>query len=139
MAVDNSENVYISAPGLYRVRKVSQGIISTFADPTFPVGIAVDTLANVYVVVSGPNGLAKISPGGAISTIVSGVYEPTGVTTDASGNVYMSDRYRAVVRQFSPVPAFCSYSVSGLAGAASAGGGTLSSSVTVAAGCNWTS
>jgi hypothetical protein len=134
--VDTAGNVYVAIPGAYRIRKVSQGIISTFVDLTVPTQIAVDTLGNFFAVVDGPNAVVRISSSDVISRITSGVYEPVGVTTDASGNVYTTDG-DSLVRQFSPVPTFCLYSVSSLP-AVAAGGGTANISVTAAAGCNWT-
>jgi len=69
VAVDNSNNVYIADAGNNRVRKVStSNVITTFAG----------------------NGNSTYSGDGGAAT-AAGVYYPWGVSTDAAGNVYISD------------------------------------------------
>jgi uncharacterized protein (TIGR03437 family) len=92
IAVDAAGNLYISDTGNNRVRKVSNGIISTIAgnglasDPSgkgaigdngsamsaivgTPRGLRVDSSGNVFVVDGSANRIRKITPGGIITTV----------------------------------------------------------------------
>ncbi len=76
-------------------------IQASFANPT---GIAVDASGNVLVADQGNNRVRRITPAGIISTFAGGgrfrsdpvaansvLFNPTGVATDARGNVYISE------------------------------------------------
>lgn len=64
-----------------------------------PQGVAVDTSENVYVADTSNLEIRKITPGGAVTTIVRLGFPtyyggpPTGVAVDASGNIYATDPY----------------------------------------------
>lgn len=116
MAVDAAGNVYVVDRDNNRIRKVdTSGTISTFAgngtmgssgdggpaisaELFLPIAIAVDGAGNVYIADSGSNGLRMVNSKtnsigqvAIISSSLSRIASPGGVTTDSAGNVYISD------------------------------------------------
>ena len=82
-----------------------------------PMGIAVDTAGNLYVADTGNSTIRKVTPGGLVSTLAgragapgyvdaTGVAarfsEPSGITVDADGTVYVADTKNHVVRRITP-------------------------------------
>jgi sugar lactone lactonase YvrE len=145
VAVDGNGNVYVADQGNSTVRKVSPGgSVTTFAglagsagssDGTgaaarfnAPMGVAVDSVGNVYVADTKNNTIRKITAGGTVTTLA-GVAGQTGsgdgaggsarfngpyaVAVDASGNVYVADYFNATIRKIN-----ASNTVSTLAGTA---------------------
>ncbi len=114
VAVDSAGNLYIVDRSNNRIRKVdTSGTISTFAgngnmDSSgdggaatsaalfLPTAIAVDGSGNVYIA-DGGSGLRKVDTKGiitsvpVISSFLSKIASPGGMTTDSAGNVYVSD------------------------------------------------
>jgi sugar lactone lactonase YvrE len=124
IARDSAGTLYIADTGNNRIRKVdASGNASTLAGngqpgyvdgaggPTgpaefdSPMGVAVDTVGNVYVADSGNSRIRVIDAAGAVSTLAgSGVpgfldgvpdvaqfSNPWGLAVDAAGNVYVAD------------------------------------------------
>ena len=100
--------MYIADFGTSRIRKVSNGIITTVAGGGQysnigennaatnvqlynPEGVAVDAAGNIYIADSGNRRICRVS-NGVITTINAALSRPSGVAIDPAGNVYVSDR-----------------------------------------------
>ncbi len=114
VAVDGAGNLYIVDRNNNRIRKVdTSGTISTFAGngtqnssgdggPALnaaiflPIAIAVDGAGSVYIADPG-GGLRKVNTSGIINSVpvisssLSKIGSPGGMTSDSAGNVYVSD------------------------------------------------
>jgi sugar lactone lactonase YvrE len=138
IAMDSSGNIYVADTWNQLIRKItSGGVVTTlagggagfdsngFAIPgnangtgtaasfSFPEGVAVDSLGNVYVADSGNDLIRKITSGGVVTTLAGGgsgtatngsgtaasFSEPTGVAVDSSGNVYVADSHNNLIRK----------------------------------------
>jgi trimeric autotransporter adhesin len=132
LAVDSAGNLYIADTGNGRIRKVSNGVITTVAGNGTagfsgdngpansaqlygPSGIAVDPAGNLYIADSVNNRIRKVSNG--IITTVVGIgtpgysgdngpatgaqIDPAGVAVDSAGNLYIADTYNFRVRKVS--------------------------------------
>ena len=83
----------------------------------FPSGVTVDSTGNVYVADTYNYTIRKITPAGVVTTLagtagVSGsddgtgaaarFYDPSGVTVDSAGNVYVADTNNTTIRKITP-------------------------------------
>jgi len=148
VALDAAANLLIADNSNSRVRKIVQGNIATFAGGgsggdggpatsaslSNPTSLTVDPLGNVFILDNGR--IRKVSVDGTISSIANIGYSQGGLTADRLGNLYYSDYYGGVVRKLTPLPSFCSYSIS-TPPQIPPGGGSIQISVTTAAGCRW--
>ena len=128
MAVDSSGNLYITDYVNQRIRKVTNGIITTVAGNgtslypgdgvaatsagIVPRGLAVDSANNVYfidgfnvrkvtngiITTIGGNGQLGFSGDGGPATSAS-LGQPTGIALDSAGNLYIADTFNCRVRK----------------------------------------
>ena len=135
VAIDGEGNVYVAEAGGNRIRKISPaGVVTTLAGTgapgmvdgpgaaaqfRFPIGVATDSDANVYVADFGNHRIRKITRAGEVSTLAGigvggpGSFEdgpgataqfnlPIGVGTDIAGNVYVGDWANHRIRKITP-------------------------------------
>jgi uncharacterized protein (TIGR03437 family) len=117
IAFDASGNLYIVDSYNFRVRIVSNGIITTFAGngtqadsgdggPATaaglggPVGVAVDSSGNVFI---SDGGIRKVSTTGIITSIgtQASLESPEGLAVDSTGNLFIADTANGRVRELS--------------------------------------
>ena len=131
VALDAAGDLYIADSGNHRVRKVSNGVISTVAGggsvlgdngPAtaaqlyYPTGVAVDTAGNLYIADSVHYRIRKVSDGVIATVAGNGEYgysgdngpatsaqlaTPTGVAVDTASNLYIADAYNNRIRKVS--------------------------------------
>jgi uncharacterized protein (TIGR03437 family) len=170
VAVDSAGNLYIADADNNRIRKVSDGVITTVAGngtegfsgdngPATsaqlynPYGVAVDSAGNLYIADYGNNRVRKVS-NGVITTVAGNGTQgfsgddgpatsaqldgPFGVAVDRAGNLYIADYFNSRIRILTPTGSSCTYSVAPASLQAPASGGDLTASVQTAAFCPWT-
>jgi trimeric autotransporter adhesin len=135
VAVDSANNLYIVDWGNSRIRKVSNGIITTVAgtgtagyngdniaaasaELNNPYGVAVDSANNLYIADTSNSRIRKVSDG--IITTIAGtgtagyngdniaaasaeLNGPSGVAVDSANNLYIADTRSNRVRELSPL------------------------------------
>jgi sugar lactone lactonase YvrE len=121
------------------------GGAATAASVDVPQGVAIDQSGNVYVAESGSNRIRKIATNGTISTFagtgVAGfsgdggqaasaqLYQPEGLTVDASGKLYISDSANSRVRVVTQAGVISTIAGNGVAGFSGDGGPAGSASL----------
>jgi len=114
LAVDSRGNLFIADASNQRVRKVAPdggittvaGIgtaglsgdegLATAAQLNHPIGVAVDSQGNLFIVDSRNQRIRKVGPDGLIATVFGGAatppgYYPSGVAVDRVGNLLIAD------------------------------------------------
>jgi sugar lactone lactonase YvrE len=127
VAVDPQGNIYVADTWNHRIRKITPaGVVSTVAGSTagsadgsgisaqfsYPAGLATDAQGNIYVADASNNRIRKISPAGVVSTLAGSTggfadgsgtaaqfQYPSGVATDAQGNIYVADASNNRIRK----------------------------------------
>ncbi len=112
VAVDSAGNLYIADQSNQRIRKVSNGVITTIAG----------------------NGTSGFSGDSGPATSAQ-LYSPGGVAVDSVGRVYIADGPR--VRVLIPSGASCSASLSQASFTPAAAGGNLGVTIQTSASCAW--
>jgi len=137
VAVDSAGSVYVVSLSHHRIRKVSAaGVISTVAGngtPGFsgdggpataaqvdsPIGVAVDSVGNLYIPDLRNHRIRRVTPAGVISTVagtgtagfsgdggpatLAGLNSPIAVAVDSSGSLYIADRGNFSIRKVTAV------------------------------------
>ncbi len=131
LAIDAAGNIYVTDAVNNLIRMITPaGQVTTLAgsgqkgnsngvgiSASFnnPMGIAVDLAGNIFVADYGNNLIRMITPGGLVTTlagsgqfgsfegtgIVASFAGPSGLTIDASGNLFVADKYNNVIREIS--------------------------------------
>jgi serine/threonine protein kinase, bacterial len=132
ITVDENGNIYIADSHNNLIRKISpEGLVTTLAGNGspgssdgignsasffYPAGIAVDRSGWIYVADTHNSLIRKISPEGKVTTLVgmrpnptkAGKFDtvkfdnPSGITVDLNGNIYLADWAKDLVRKISP-------------------------------------
>lgn len=133
IAIDSGGNVYVADFINHTIRKITPaGEVTTFAGMAgqygssdgvgssarliYPLGVATDSLDNVYVT-EGSGIIRKITPDGQVTTLAGTAQalgsadgvgaaarfnNPRGIATDASGNIYVADTGNHTIRKITP-------------------------------------
>ncbi|MBL9199933.1 MAG: hypothetical protein JNL39_05465, partial [Opitutaceae bacterium] len=136
VALDASGVIFVTAPSGQAVYKLSPAgvILAQYGSGTFtsaglldgagtaarfsnPRGIALDTSGNIFVADSGNHAIRKITPAGAVTTVVGAaaaagaidgpattarLNAPEGIAVDAAGNVFVADTGNHAIRRIAP-------------------------------------
>jgi len=170
VAVDSTGSVFIADRDNNRVRKVSNGVITTVAGGgtqgfsgdggpatsallNNPFGVAVDAAGNLYIADQNNQRIRKVSNGLITTVAGNGIHGfsgdngpatnaqlnyPLGVAVNSTGSLFIADQGNARIRLLTPASAACSYSVSPTSLQAPIFGGNLVVNIQTDPACSWT-
>jgi uncharacterized protein (TIGR03437 family) len=127
VAVDSAGNVFIADTGNFRIRKVSNGVVTaiagdgsvdyggafgpaTSAELYTPNAVAADSSGNLYIAagfiykvsngtITTVAGYGYPSTGDGGPAVIAGLHNPAGVAVDSSGSVYIADTGDHLIRK----------------------------------------
>lgn len=130
LTIDNAGNLYLADYNSHKIKKISpQGVVTTLAGSTrgdadgtgsaakfdYPNGIALDASGNLYVTSHYSHKIKKITPNGVVTTFAGSILGdlngtgtaarfnyPSGITIDASGNLYVCDQFNHKIKKITP-------------------------------------
>jgi uncharacterized protein (TIGR03437 family) len=115
VATDSQDSLYIADAGNGRVLKVtSSGLVSIVMLVLSPSAVTVDGSGNIYV--STPKDISKITPAGALSTVLDGLNSARGLAVTATGDLIVADSDANVVRRLSSTGVLSTIAGTGAAG-----------------------
>lgn len=156
VAVDGSGNLYLADMLVHQITKITpDGTQTVFAGSgsagsangtgtaasfNNPDSVAVDGSGNVYVADTHNNMIRKITPAGVVTTVAgtttAGSLDgngtaarfngPSGITVDASGNIFVADGNNNTIRKISPTGDVTTVAGSGSSGSANGTGAAAS-------------
>jgi sugar lactone lactonase YvrE len=108
VGADSAGNVYIADSGNNRVRKVSNGVITTVAGNgtagfggdngpaasaqlSLPQSVAVDAAGNLYIADAGNGRIRKVANGVITTVAATGLSDPRGIAVDSAGSLYVAN------------------------------------------------
>jgi serine/threonine-protein kinase len=139
IAVDATGNLFVTDASNHVIKKITMaGVVTTFAgsgtvgavDGTgtaasfnLPSGITIDAAGNLFITDVLNNNIRKITSSGVVSTIAGSINggradgigsmasfnHPTGITIDATGNLYVADYQNSLIRKISPAGAVTTF------------------------------
>jgi sugar lactone lactonase YvrE len=147
VALDTAGNLYIADSENHRLRKVTvAGAISTVAGDgsggyggdgasatsallSFPIGLALDSVGNVYISEYDNNRVRKVTPFGLITTVAGAgspgfsgddgpaiaakLFKPYGLAVDSGGNLFIADSYNQRIRKVTPAGVISTFAGNG--------------------------
>lgn len=144
IAVDAAGTIYVADNGNSVIRKISGGVVTTFAGSVSgnadglgakarfgsPTGIALDDVGNLYVTDGTNRNIRKITSDGKVTTVAGNgdyghtngsVYtasftSPSGIAVDKAGNIYIADTYDNRIRKITPAGEVSTFAGSGSMG-----------------------
>jgi glucose/arabinose dehydrogenase len=94
LAVDANGNIFVALALVSEIKKISNGVVSTFASVTNAHDLTFGRLGHLFVAKSaaGANGsVIEITSDGTQSTYASGFSNPTNLAFDQSGNLFVCE------------------------------------------------
>ena len=145
ITIDVTGNIYVSDQGSHLIRKITPaGVVSTVAgsgaagekDGTstqasfnYPSGMIIDAAGNIIVGDDEGLTIRQVTQAGVVTTIVKKTptvvngngktatfNQPTGVVTDAAGNIYVADAGNNLIREITPAGVVSTFAGTGSKG-----------------------